>query len=159
MFPIISPLFSSGTFQRQRQRQGVNQGIPFQQQGQGQGSGIPFQGQSQGSGIPFQGQSQGQSQGVGFLPQQLQAQGQFPAVTQPFPNPGPFPTPDPTAYIFTQILPAAVWTINHNLATFPSVTLVDQLGNTIMAQVQYASSNQIVVTFSQPMAGNAFLNV
>jgi hypothetical protein len=69
------------------------------------------------------------------------------------------PTPDPPAFVFTQTVPAAVWTINHNLGTFPSVTLTDPSGNVIMAQVQYVNSNQVVVTFSQPVAGVAYLSV
>jgi hypothetical protein len=72
--------------------------------------------------------------------------------------PTPIIAPDST-FIFTQLIPSAIWTINHNLAQYPSVTLVDLTGKIVMAQVQYISNNQIVVTFSQPFAGKAYLNV
>jgi hypothetical protein len=61
--------------------------------------------------------------------------------------------------IFTQLAPAAVWTINHNTGQFPSVTTVDPTGNEVQGAVQYINSNQITVTFSSPFAGRAFLNV
>lgn len=68
------------------------------------------------------------------------------------------PRPDST-YVFTQTTVATVWTINHNLGQFPSVTTTDPNGNVIIGQVQYVSSNQITVTFSQPVSGVAYLNV
>jgi hypothetical protein len=61
--------------------------------------------------------------------------------------------------IFTQLAPAAVWTINHNTGQFPSVTTVDSAGNEVQGAVQYISSNQVTITFSSPFAGRAFLNV
>jgi hypothetical protein len=113
---------------------------------------LPIQRQRQRqSQSPWQGQGQGQGQSLPLSPVPFQSQGGT--------FPGPVPSPDPTAFIFTQLAPALIWTINHNLSAFPSVTLVDTLGNTIVAQVQYTNSNQVVVTFSQPVAGSAFLNV
>lgn len=66
---------------------------------------------------------------------------------------------DYTSYVFVQPTPAIVWTINHNLDGFPSVTLVDNSGNVILAQVQYVNDDTIIVTFSQPVAGKAYLNM
>jgi hypothetical protein len=67
--------------------------------------------------------------------------------------------PNPTTRTFTQASASATWTINHGLAAFPSVTLTDPLGNVIVGQIQYVNSGQIVVAFSQPVAGLAYLNV
>lgn len=79
-------------------------------------------------------------------------QSQVPVVITP-------PTPvDPPTFVFTQVAPSTVWTINHNLNTFPSVTTVDNAGNVIMGQVQYISSNEVVVTFTTPKSGSAYLN-
>lgn len=64
-----------------------------------------------------------------------------------------------STYIFTQASVSSTWTINHNLGQFPSVTIVDGSGNVVLAEVQYINSNQIIVTFSQPFAGTAYLNV
>ena len=67
--------------------------------------------------------------------------------------------PPATTLIFVQAIPLAVWTINHNTGQFPSVTVVDPAGNVVLANVQYVSSNQVVVSFSQPFAGKAYLNI
>lgn len=60
--------------------------------------------------------------------------------------------------VFTQTIASDTWTINHNLGQFPSVTVVDPTGKVVLADVQYMSNMQIVVTFSLPFAGKAFLN-
>jgi len=60
---------------------------------------------------------------------------------------------------FTQTTAMNVWTINHNLNQFPSVTLVDINSKNILADIQYINSNQIIATFSQPVAGKAYLNI
>jgi len=71
----------------------------------------------------------------------------------------PSATPDPPAFVFTQSTPEAAWTIEHGLNSFPSVTLTDADGNVIVAQVRYVDPNTVVVTFSQPVAGSAYLNM
>tara|TARA_Y100000361_G_C11110884_1_gene317489 strand:+ start:175 stop:717 length:543 start_codon:yes stop_codon:yes gene_type:complete len=53
---------------------------------------------------------------------------------------------------------AAVWTINHNLGKFPSVTIVDTNNTVVVGQVDYLNSNIIKLTFNNPFAGCAFLN-
>jgi hypothetical protein len=55
-------------------------------------------------------------------------------------------------------LPLIVWTITHNLGTFPSITVVDQNNEIVVGQVNYTNSNIITVTFSVPLKGCAFLN-
>ena len=62
-------------------------------------------------------------------------------------------------FVFTQAVPAVTWTINHNLNEFPTVTLVDGAGRAMIAAYRYVNSNQVIVTFSQPVAGKAYLTV
>lgn len=61
-------------------------------------------------------------------------------------------------YTHTQAVAATTWTITHNLGLFPAVTLVDNSGNQIFADVNYASNNQVVVTFIAAQAGKAYLS-
>tara|TARA_R110001592_G_scaffold625_2_gene3283 strand:+ start:1368 stop:1907 length:540 start_codon:yes stop_codon:yes gene_type:complete len=53
---------------------------------------------------------------------------------------------------------ATVWTITHNLGKYPSVTIVDGDSVIVIGQVDYLSTNQVQITFSNPFAGCAFLN-
>jgi len=61
-------------------------------------------------------------------------------------------------YTFTQSTAASTWTINHNMARFPSVTVVDSSGNVVVGFQTYNNNNQIVLTFSAPFSGSAYLN-
>lgn len=53
---------------------------------------------------------------------------------------------------------AIEWDITHNLGRHPSVTIVDTAGDVGFADVRYLDANRIVVGFSVPVAGTAFLN-
>jgi len=59
---------------------------------------------------------------------------------------------------FEQAVASSIWTINHNLERFPSVTIVDSSGNHIMGETFYDNENTITLTFSAPFAGVAYLN-
>jgi hypothetical protein len=75
--------------------------------------------------------------------------------------PGPAGPPGPpggTGYTHTQAVAAAIWTINHNLARYPSVTVVDSAGTTVWGRVDYLSANALTVTFSASFTGKAHLN-
>jgi hypothetical protein len=61
-------------------------------------------------------------------------------------------------YVFTQSTPATVWTINHDLNKYPSVTIVDSANDEVIGEVKYNSTSQIVLTFSAAFSGKAFLN-
>jgi hypothetical protein len=63
------------------------------------------------------------------------------------------PPPPP----FDQATPAATWTINHTLARYPEVTVLDAAGNVVLADVQHTSVAQIVITFGAPQIGKAVL--
>lgn len=60
-------------------------------------------------------------------------------------------------YVHTQGTVSSTWTINHTLGGFPSVSVVDSAKTVVFGEVQYVSSSQVVVTFSAPFSGYAYL--
>ena len=52
----------------------------------------------------------------------------------------------------------ASWEINHNLNKFPNITLVDMANNMIMGEVKYVDLNRVIVSFTEPICGKAFLS-
>lgn len=62
------------------------------------------------------------------------------------------------SYIHTQNSPATVWTITHNLNSYPSVTVIDSAGTVVFGGVEYLTANQIRLTFSAAFSGRAVLN-
>lgn len=63
-----------------------------------------------------------------------------------------------STFVWPQSIPLSTWTIPHNLDRFPSVTVVDGLGNQVIPDVSYVSSDIIQVTHGIPFAGVAYLN-
>lgn len=61
-------------------------------------------------------------------------------------------------YRHVQMSASATWVIVHNLAKFPSVSIVDSVGDNIVGDVIYDSGNQVTVTFSAAISGEAYLN-
>lgn len=61
-------------------------------------------------------------------------------------------------YIHNQNVPSATWTITHNLACYPSVSVVDSAENVVFGDVNYVSTNVLTVTFSGSFSGKAYLN-
>lgn len=61
-------------------------------------------------------------------------------------------------YTHTQAVPSADWTITHNLARFPSVTVIDSAGSTVVGDVDYLSNNAIAIHFTAAFGGSAYLN-
>jgi len=72
---------------------------------------------------------------------------------------GPTAPIDLTSFVFSQPTPAASWVINHNLSGFPSVTTTSLAGNVILGQVQYLNGSTVLIVFSTPVAGAAYLNM
>lgn len=52
---------------------------------------------------------------------------------------------------------ASTWIIDHNLNKYPQITLIDDDGNLVEADVFYSSLNRVTVTFAQPTSGKAVL--
>lgn len=63
-----------------------------------------------------------------------------------------------TTFTWTQSIPLSVWTIPHNLNKFPSISVVDNLGNVIYPDVSYVDSNSVQITHGSAFAGKAYLN-
>jgi hypothetical protein len=61
------------------------------------------------------------------------------------------------AVVYHQTTPSSLWTINHNMGLYPSVTLLDPSNQQMMAEVQFPSDQQVVVVHSAPYAGTAYL--
>jgi hypothetical protein len=59
---------------------------------------------------------------------------------------------------FVQPSNSAVWEILHNLNKRPSVTVVDSGGATVEGDIAYVDANRLIITFSDPIQGTAFLN-
>ncbi len=53
---------------------------------------------------------------------------------------------------------SAKWTINHDLGKYPSVTVVDSANTVVVGNVDYTTSNSLVITFSAAFSGCVFLN-
>jgi hypothetical protein len=51
-----------------------------------------------------------------------------------------------------------LWTITHNLDSYPSVTVVDSGNTVVIGEVNYTNSNTLTITFSVAFSGCAFLN-
>ncbi|MBC2722348.1 siphovirus ReqiPepy6 Gp37-like family protein [Desulfosporosinus sp.] len=66
--------------------------------------------------------------------------------------------PQASTYIHTQLSPSQIWTVNHGLGLFPSVTVVDSAGSTVMGEVKYLSNNSVELSFSYVFSGKAYLN-
>ena len=59
---------------------------------------------------------------------------------------------------FHQPVASAIWTIDHNFPYVPQITTVDSTGREVEGDVVYTTATQIVVSFSAPFAGTAFLS-
>ena len=60
-------------------------------------------------------------------------------------------------YRHVQASAATTWTIDHNLAYRPNVTVIDSIGNeSFPGTITHTSINQVVLTFSVGIAGEAY---
>jgi len=66
--------------------------------------------------------------------------------------------PGGTTFTFTQGAVALVWTIQHNLDKFPSVTTVDDANNQYFGELEYVDSNNLTITWGIAFKGFAYLN-
>lgn len=61
-------------------------------------------------------------------------------------------------YVHVQNSAATVWNVAHNLARYPTITVVDSAYTEYVGEVTYTDSNNVVLTFSAPFSGKAFCN-
>ena len=66
-------------------------------------------------------------------------------------------TVEASEFIYNQVVPMSVWTINHNLNKYPVVVVVDS-GNTVfIGDISYTDPNNLTITFSSTFGGKAYL--
>jgi len=61
-------------------------------------------------------------------------------------------------FVYEQAIPNNRWEINHKLGYYPNVSIVDSAGTIVEGDVQYIDKNNIVVEFSAPFTGKAYLS-
>lgn len=59
---------------------------------------------------------------------------------------------------FSQTVSSSTWTIVHNLGYFPSVSVIDSVGNFVTGNIDYTDANTITLTFKTAFKGKAYLN-
>ncbi len=60
-------------------------------------------------------------------------------------------------FLYTQVSASSSWIINHTLNRPCAVTVLDTDGTVIEADVYFVSSTSILIEFSLPQAGQAYL--
>tara|TARA_R110002167_G_scaffold190373_1_gene392667 strand:- start:3004 stop:3693 length:690 start_codon:yes stop_codon:yes gene_type:complete len=63
-----------------------------------------------------------------------------------------------TTFIFEQDTPVTTWNVNHGLGKFPSITVINTIGEVVYGEHLYVDSNNVTISFSAPFAGEAYLN-
>ena len=61
-------------------------------------------------------------------------------------------------FVFSQAAPSLQWAVQHNLAKFPSVSVVNNNNIVINGEVTYIDKNNVQLDFSAGFAGKAYLN-
>ncbi len=61
------------------------------------------------------------------------------------------------SYVHTQSTATSQWTINHYLNTKPGVTVVDNSGQELLAELHYPNNSTVLVTHGSPYSGVAYL--
>ena len=61
-------------------------------------------------------------------------------------------------YTHDQGVVSSIWTINHNLAKYPSVSVVDTSNAIVVGVVEYIDTNNLTITFNASFSGSAYIN-
>lgn len=69
-----------------------------------------------------------------------------------------FVLPAGSAYTHNQSASASTWTVTHNLGFFPSVSVVDSGGTTVIGDVSYITEHQVSISFSAAFGGKAYFS-
>jgi hypothetical protein len=59
-------------------------------------------------------------------------------------------------YVHAQGSPSSIWTVTHNLAKHPAVSVVDTGDSVVMPDVHYVSDSQVQLTFGSATSGKAY---
>lgn len=66
--------------------------------------------------------------------------------------------PEDLGQAYTQLSPSTEWNIAHTLGFTPNIMIVDTEGTVVEGLLEYLSATQIRATFSEPIAGTAYLS-
>lgn len=66
--------------------------------------------------------------------------------------------PNDLGQVYSQASPSTEWNIAHTLGFTPNIIIVDTDGNVVEPAIEYLSATQIRATFSEPLAGKAYLS-
>ena len=61
-------------------------------------------------------------------------------------------------FIYDQVVPATIWTVQHGLNKFPSITVVDSAKSVVVGDYTYVDNNNVILEFSAAFAGKAYFN-
>ena len=61
-------------------------------------------------------------------------------------------------FIYDQVTPATIWTVQHGLNKFPSITVVDKAKSVVIGDYTYVDDNNVILNFSAAFAGKAYFN-
>ncbi len=61
-------------------------------------------------------------------------------------------------FIYDQVTPATIWTVQHGLNKFPSITVVDTAKSVVIGDYTYVDDNNVILNFSAAFAGKAYFN-
>lgn len=62
-----------------------------------------------------------------------------------------------TRHTHAQSSATSEWSIHHTLGGRPAVTIVDSSGTSVFGEVRYLSDSDVVISFSAPFSGYAYL--
>ncbi len=65
---------------------------------------------------------------------------------------------DDKHYTHDQGLPSLVWTVQHGLDKYPTISAVDTTGRVTIGQVEYIDLNNLTITFNASFSGKAYAN-
>lgn len=80
------------------------------------------------------------------------------AVYPGFVNPDIDPGGNDKNYVYTQATAASVWEVQHDLDKFPSVSIVSDDNVQVYGNVEYIDDNNLIITFTAPFSGKAYMN-
>ncbi len=61
-------------------------------------------------------------------------------------------------YNYPQQVAESVWSIQHNLNSYPAIVVIDTAGDYVEGSINYDSLNHVTITFSVPLSGIAYLS-
>jgi hypothetical protein len=71
---------------------------------------------------------------------------------------GSITAPEEADVVFIQQTASARWVIVHGLHRYPTVIVVDSGGTVVAGDVAYPNDTAVVLTFSAPFSGTAYLD-